>query len=228
MNYFAHGIRFLDRPWFLVGTAAPDWLSVADRKVRLREKLLVPFLDDEDLRTREFVAGALQHLHDDGWFHQTSAFFEITATVAECFRRRCGTDERIRPGFLGHIFTEMLLDRLLIEEEPELLEEYYRVLSEVQGSQVEQIVNRIAPLKVERLAYFVDLFSEIRFLDDYRDNERLLERLNQVLRRVKLMPLPDVYLAAVEESWSVIRRRGRELLPADRFHAITTPGRTTS
>jgi hypothetical protein len=48
MNYFAHGIRFLDRPWFLAGTATPDWLSVADRKVRLREKFLVPNLDHPD------------------------------------------------------------------------------------------------------------------------------------------------------------------------------------
>lgn len=228
MNYFAHGIRFLDRPWFLVGTATPDWLSVADRKVRLREKLLIPFCEDEDFRTREFVAGAMQHLHDDGWFHETTAFFEITAEVAECFRRRCGADERIRPGFLGHIFTEMLLDRLLIEQEPDLLDEYYRVLSTVKGRHVEQIVNRITPRETQRLAYFIDLFSEIRFLEDYRDNERLLERLNQVLRRVKLMPLPDVYLPAVEESWAVIRQRGRELLPADRFHATPTLGRTTS
>jgi len=227
MNYFAHAIRFLDRPWFVAGTATPDWLSVADRKVRLREKHLAPFLDDQDRRVREFTAGAMQHLHDDGWFHETSAFYEVTAHVAECFRRRCESDETIRPGFLGHIFTEMLLDRLLIEDEPELLDEYYRVLSTVKGKQVEQIVNRIAPRKAERLAYFVDLFTEIRFLHDYRDNERLLERLNQVLRRVKLMPLPDVYLDAVEEAWTVIRQRGRELLPSERFHATPTIGRTT-
>lgn len=228
MNYFAHGVRFLDRPWFLAGTATPDWLSVADRKVRLRKKFLVPFLDHADPSIREFSAGAIQHLHDDDWFHQTSAFYEITAEVAECFRRRSGADERIRPGFLGHIFTEMLLDRMLIEDEPDLLDEYYRVLREVKGHQVERIVNRIMPRKSERLAYFVDLFMEIRFLDDYRDNERLLERLNQVLRRVKLMPLPDDYLAAVEESWAVVRQRGRELLPAERFHATPTLGRTTS
>ena len=228
MNYFAHGIRFLDRPWFVVGTATPDWLSVADRKVRLREKHLEGFLDDPDDRIREFSAGAMQHLHDDGWFHESAAFYEITATVAECFRRRSGADERIRPGFLGHIFSEMLLDRLLIEDDPDLLVEYYRVLSGIEGSEVERIVNQVAPRKAERLAYFVDLFSEIRFLDDYRDNERLLERLNQVLRRVKLMPLSDQYLDAVEESWAVIRQRGRELLPADRFHATPTLGRTTS
>ena len=28
VNYFAHGLRFLNRPHFLAGTAVPDWLSV--------------------------------------------------------------------------------------------------------------------------------------------------------------------------------------------------------
>src|SRR3984957_18435669 len=41
MNYFAHGIRFVDRPWFLAGTALPDWLSVIDRRVRLRPKVML-------------------------------------------------------------------------------------------------------------------------------------------------------------------------------------------
>jgi hypothetical protein len=228
MNYFAHGIRYLDRPWFLAGTAAPDWLSVADRKVRLREKFLASQRDHPDRRVRELTAGVLRHLHDDSWFHNTSAFHEVTAQVADCFRRQRDDDERIRPGFLGHIFTEMLLDRLLIEDDPQRLDEYYRVLSRLEGRHVEHVVNSVAPRPTDRLAYFVDLFVEIRFLDDYRDNRRLLERLNQVLRRVKLVPLSDAYLEAVEESWSVIRRRGRELLPAERFPATHTLGRTTT
>lgn len=36
MNYFAHGYRFIDRPYYLAGTAVPDWLRVADRDVRVR------------------------------------------------------------------------------------------------------------------------------------------------------------------------------------------------
>ena len=32
MNYFAHALPFLDRPYFVAGTAVPDWLTVADRR----------------------------------------------------------------------------------------------------------------------------------------------------------------------------------------------------
>ncbi len=41
MNYFAHGYRFIDDPYFMAGTALPDWLSVADRRVRIRPKHLL-------------------------------------------------------------------------------------------------------------------------------------------------------------------------------------------
>jgi hypothetical protein len=36
VNYFAHGRRFIDDPYFLAGTAVPDWLNVVDRQVRVR------------------------------------------------------------------------------------------------------------------------------------------------------------------------------------------------
>ncbi len=79
MNYFAHGIRFLDRPWFLAGTALPDWLSVIDRRVRLRPKLLTPIADGSSTVEAELAAGALRHIEDDRWFHKTRAFAEATA-----------------------------------------------------------------------------------------------------------------------------------------------------
>ena len=32
MNYFAHALPFLDQPYFMAGTAVPDWLTVVDRQ----------------------------------------------------------------------------------------------------------------------------------------------------------------------------------------------------
>ena len=43
MNYFAHGYAFVDDPWFLAGTAVPDWLNVSDRGVRVRERQAEPW-----------------------------------------------------------------------------------------------------------------------------------------------------------------------------------------
>ena len=42
MNYYTHGLRFIGDPYFLAGTACPDWLSVSDRQVRLRSRHVAP------------------------------------------------------------------------------------------------------------------------------------------------------------------------------------------
>ena len=57
MNYFAHGYRFVDSAYFLAGTAVPDWLSVADRKVRARSKGANQLLNDTDPRVAALAAG---------------------------------------------------------------------------------------------------------------------------------------------------------------------------
>lgn len=217
MNYFAHGMRFTDRPWFLAGTALPDWLSVADRGVRLRSKLVLPFADGTGSAESELAAGVMQHFNDDHWFHRSRGFAEITGTMAHLFRQTLGPEDGFRPGFLGHIVTEMLLDGVLIEEHPELLNEYYDALDQLDPVRLEAAVNRMSPTQTERIAPLIPLFHREQFLRDYLDTKRLLYRLNQVMRRIKLKPLP----AEVEETLiagrEVVRQRAGELLPEDQF-----------
>ncbi len=80
MNYLAHGWPFLDDPYFLAGTAVPDWLSVADRQVRARGKQAVPLGNDDDLRVAAVARGIVQHHEDDRWFHET---LRVRGAVAE-------------------------------------------------------------------------------------------------------------------------------------------------
>lgn len=227
MNYFAHGVRFLDSPWFLAGTATPDWLSVSDRKVRLREKQVAPYLEHEDPRVNEFAAGVLQHLHDDEWFHQSREFYEINAQIADCFREMKDCNDGFLPGFLGHITTELLLDRLLIEHDPRQLDRYYSELSRLPSDEIQLLINTMAPREATRISQFVALFCEIQFLRDYLDHRQLLKRLNQVLQRVKLQPLPDSTESVLAQSWEIIQQRGWQLLPAEKYTLHITPGRTT-
>src|SRR5215471_18395046 len=140
MNYFAHGMRFVDRPYFLAGTALPDWLSVADRKVRLRARNVEPFADGSGTPAAELAAGVLQHLEDDGWFHKTAAFAIASAELTVAFRDALPADDGHRPAFLGHILTEMLLDAVLIDRGPALLQEYYAALEQIDGRLVEESV----------------------------------------------------------------------------------------
>jgi hypothetical protein len=217
MNYFAHAIRFLDRPYFVAGTAVPDWLSVVDRKVRVRTKLIEPFLLNDGSPQAEIATGARQHLDDDRWFHQTRAFAEVTAQLAVRFREVLGPDDGLRPGFLGHIVTELLIDAELIERHPREIERYYQVMSSVDPLVVQQAVNAMAKQRTEFLAPLIPRFVSERFLPDYLNDNRLLWRLNQVLRRVKLSPLPTQAKTVLSRARPLIRGRLSELLPEEHF-----------
>lgn len=217
MNYFAHSLRFLDRPYFVAGTNVPDWMSVADRQVRVRAKLIEPHLRHDGSPLSEIAAGAMQHLKDDDWFHGTRAFVEISADLAIEFRTVLGPDDSHRTTFLGHIVTELLIDAELIAQHPGQIERYYEALRLVEPLLVQNAVNSMAKQSTERLAPLIPRFIEERFLPDYLDDSRLLRRLNQVMTRVKLPPLPTDVESVLRQARSVISSRLNDLLPSEHF-----------
>jgi hypothetical protein len=113
---------------------------------------------------------------------------------------------------LGHILIEILLDSILIEENPGLLDAYYRVMSEVDAKIVEDAVNQMATSRTERLSLFIPAFTRERFLCDYSDDARLLRRLNQVMRRVGLAVLPEKFLEVLPDARRDTAERRDDLL----------------
>jgi hypothetical protein len=212
VNYFAHAFRFLDDPYFVAGTAVPDWLSVADRPARVRSKHVQPFIDDPDAPTAAVAGGMRQHFHDDARFHESRAFVEVAFALTASARDALGNEAGLRPSFLGHLLTEVLLDWVLIEEAPAALDAYYRLLDRTDASRVQGIVNRMSPRPTQRLAAMIEAFRAARILSDYREDARLLGRLNQVMRRVNLPPLPDHFGGILPEArWRVAGRAGEML-----------------
>lgn len=217
MNYFAHALNHLSRPYFLAGTAVPDWLSVADRKVRLRPRHLEPWLGHEEAGLAQVAAGTLQHLNDDDWFHSTRGFAEVTSELTGRFRKALGADEQFHCGFLGHVGMELLLDGILMETYPDQFEEYWRVLDSIDPAKVQNSVNRMARSPTRNLAWFIDLYRREQFLRCYLNDRSLLSRLNQVLVRVKLCPVPAETVLVIAEGRSFVRDRLPDLLPSQHF-----------
>lgn len=214
MNYLAHGIQFVDAPYFLAGTAVPDWLSVVDRRVRTRGQAAATLLDDHDEPTRQLAAGILQHLEDDRWFHQSRVFAETTLQFALELRDRLPGDEGFRPSFLGHIIVEILIDATLIARDPAAAHRYYDALGCVDARKVQAVVNRIARVQTDQLENGISRFREVRFLYDYLNDDTLLFRLEQVMRRVGLPPLGDQLVDWLPMARAVVAQRCDSLLTA--------------
>ena len=218
MNYFAHAYHHLDAPYFAVGTAVPDLLSVCEPRRLRRERVMA--VEGQNRASpgaaeAQVVAGIVQHFDDDATFHASATFCAISTELALSIRRRYPQRPRLRASFLGHVLTELLLDACLIEAEPRRLEIYYGALERADPRRVQQAVNRFLPAPTDRLAPCLERFLEHRFLGDYVDDERLLFRLGQVLRRVGLPDLPDDFKSLVPACRERVRGSVGELLQVE-------------
>jgi len=212
MNYFAHGRLFTDQPYFLAGTAVPDWLSVVDRRVRVRSRQALPFVDDRDPCLAAVARGVVQHHQDDHWFHTTPAFVGLSLQLSKQLRTVLPDDDSFRPSFLGHVLVEVLLDAHLIAADPARLDAYYRAVDAVDPELIGSIVNCMAHRHTPDLAAWIPRFSTERFLYDYADDAKLSFRLGQVMRRAKLPSLPESFVSLIPQARAQVERRADELL----------------
>ena len=212
MNYFSHALPFLADPYFVAGTAVPDWLAVVDRGVRLKAKNVEPLAAHPNGETAAVARGLLQHFRDDSRFHNTRAFAESTLELSAAIRRVLAADNGFRPSFLGHVLIEVLLDWTLMEDNPGRVDSYYQALESVDPGAVQEAVNRMSARGTDRLAPMIFLFCRERILSDYGQDGKLLGRMNQVMRRVGFPPLPEGVQELLPAARQLVRRRQHELL----------------
>jgi hypothetical protein len=222
MNFLAHALQHLDSSYAIAGTAVPDWLSVLDRRVRTRSKHAMELLDDEDEDIRSLARGIVQHHHDDQWFHSSRLFNETALRFAVELRDRLPGDEGFRPSFVGHIVTEMLIDATLLSRNPSLGRIYYAAIESVSAEKIRANVAKIAAMgksfaviqdaELSELPLVIKRFAQARFLYDYADDDKLLFRLNQVMKRVRLPLLPYELTSWLAETRRVVEQRCDALL----------------
>ncbi|MCG8585357.1 MAG: hypothetical protein MI757_11660, partial [Pirellulales bacterium] len=117
-----------------------------------------------------------------------------------------------RPSFLGHILVELMIDARLTEEDPRRLDNYYDAWAKLDAEAVATAVSRITGKDASRLAVFVERFDQERFLQDYLEDAKLFDRLNQVMRRVRLPALPTTFQDTLPEVRALVYPRVAELL----------------
>lgn len=222
MNHFAHALPHLEQPVMMIGTCLPDWLSAADRKCRVRGKHAREFVDHPDTFVAEIARGIVRHHHDDDWFHRTPAFNRLQMQFSLQLRELLEDEAGLRPGFLGHILVEILLDSHLIQRFPNGMSTHYSQVRAVDWNRVEWAVNMMASRPTDRIARFLARYSEAEYLADYQQDGRLLYRLNQIMMRVKLPSLDDRLLDWLPHARDVVGRHVDQLL--NRYTISLAPG----
>lgn len=202
MNYVAH--FYLDRqessPYFCLGGATPDLLTAYDRQLRLQRRRLRAALgaaEDED--QRQFYRGMLRHLEVDQRFHRSPGFVALQQQIQSLwFPERFPPEPRLRRALMAHLLGEFLLDRALIEQDPDLLDDYYGRLARVDVARAVAYLEEIVGHNLSPLTDWLTHFVTSEFLREYAEEAGLLKALNRVLERTGQAPLTPVGEAALK------------------------------
>ena len=213
MNSFAHALPFLNHDqYFSIGCAIPDWLGAVDRRCRVRRNGAEKFLLDEDSLVANLAGGIVQHIDDDRWFHQGERFTKLSMEFSVELRELLVEDPGFRPGFVGHVIIELLLDGFLHKCNPGKLDHFYGLVENSDPEKIQAAVNQMATRPTDKLASYFPIFLREKYLYDYLDDERLLMRMNFVLKRVKLNPMGKEVLNWIPNARKRVDESAAELL----------------
>lgn len=190
MNFLSH--YFVDRvnpdDMFTVGAATPDLLSIYDPKHRVKSGHLKRLpKETRALVDPGLIAGLEAHFFVDAVFHSSDYFLEetqfISAMLIEFFPER----DIPRKYFLAHILLELMIDKVLIEDHPGILESYYahfELLSPFH--RVRTDTERIIGFQMDNYEGFLLKFVKNKYLYDYKNFSHLIYVIGRILRRVNI------------------------------------------
>ena len=216
MHFLSH--YYVDRqrnnPLFVLGALVPDivphFTKTYNAKIRNKDWNL-----PEDLQPLH--EGVLRHYELDAAFHSSLVFKESCAFASECMLREGLDREKYRFWFLGHIVTEVILDRQLIIENPGLVDEYYEMLNSVDtykfGAYLNFIVSEDEKNKI--LTNFIR-FLEVKFLQYLKTTDGAAEGIVRTAHRATGVIFPDIdrrkLVAALHNIEDGMRYRSKKLL----------------
>ncbi len=188
MNFLAH--FYLDRSHtsssFVVGAATPDLLSIYNSGLRIKAGH-VDHLAPE-IKTQvdpQFLLGLERHFHADRVFHSCELFTQETHALSRMLEERLPQVEVPRKYFIAHILLELLLDKVLIHHDPEILGDYYRHFEQLAPFHDLRLgTEAVSAHPMPNYEAFLAKFVENKYLYHYTENDHLIYILRRLLRRV--------------------------------------------
>lgn len=167
-----------NNPYYTLGLILPDFAR----------QYVKTFFTDKPFDKPEFeqlYLGCLQHYSDDKLFHG-SKFFEEHTLVCTQIVTDAGFDKHIqRKWFLGHVFFELYLDRILVNHIPGLVQAFYKNLSLVEPKIVMEYLALFDCPNPEKLVAIIQNFVKFAYIKNYIDNNLFVYSLSRLMIRVK-------------------------------------------
>ena len=176
MNFIAHYHFYrTDDRYYNVGLVLPD-LVRNFCKIHLRPNHVF-----QHPQLRALSMGSQMHLDSDKLFHNSSFFRQCEDL--------CGylLDDKARwprKWFLNHLLSEILLDRIIIEKYPGIVESFYADLSKANPEHTELFLKMNGINNYQNFTPALQRFVNVAFIFEYLHNEKIVLALGRVYSRL--------------------------------------------
>jgi len=171
------------KPYFNFGLLLPDMMSIYKRNWRFSDKKFSCSLTPTE---SESIGGVLKHLELDSLFHQSDYFINYTGKIKKMMVSESLNYEKPRKHFISHILLELIIDKVIIKNNPVILERFFNDLALIEKKEIEALFKDTHTIIAEGFYLFLNKFRQKKFLYKYTEDHALVYVLNKVLERVKL------------------------------------------
>jgi hypothetical protein len=189
MNYISH--YFLDaeagNKYFNFGLILPDMMGAAQRGW----KPAPIHVNNPVANHAELARGVAAHLAADKVFHNTDFFKSGCQDLRALFEENDLIIPGIRMFFVGHIFLEMMLDRIIIRNRPEVARQFYDDIGEANEGIIMTFIQSDGVTAAEKFPLFLNRFREHKYLLNYTQNDSLFFAINRILNRAGQPAFPE-------------------------------------
>ena len=169
-------------PAYVLGTALPDLLPLAEGRVRLRPAQ-VTSAETRTAFEAALAAGVSIHLATDAAFHKTAAFAEAQAEVGMLLADAAFEGMRVRRFFVAHVLTELVLDAALLRADPALADRFYGAFAAADFNLATLWTEKVTARSLPHLPHVLERFAGSQYLRHYAEDDGVATGLSNLCRR---------------------------------------------
>ena len=189
MNYLSHYYfdRDEDNKYFNIGLILPDLARSHIAKLRINPYKNITFTTNEIASMND---GCNKHFASDRKFHNWMTFVDLTNKATDMIRES-GDKDINRDYFITHIMVEILLDKILLDQNPTLADDFYAMIDSVEMDWILKFM-RYAGLQDDELWKGQHKrFMKAAFLKSYTSVENVVAAVEGVCANLGMIELND-------------------------------------
>ena len=189
MNYLSHYYfdRDEDNKYYNIGLILPDLSRSHIAKLRINPYKNITFTTKEISSMND---GCNKHFASDRKFHNWMTFVELTNKATDMIRES-GDKDINRDYFITHIMVEILLDKILLDKNPSLADDFYAMIDSVEMDWILKFM-RYAGLQDDELWKGQHRrFMKAGFLKSYTSIENVIAAVEGVSANLGMIELND-------------------------------------